>query len=190
MGEKFNFNNRHKLNSNERKKILPAHKLLLKFGLKKGDYIADLGAGTGFFTFAAAKIVGRLGLVYALDISEDMLEEIKKQIITLKSNTFRSNKYAKINIVKVFENNLVIDNNSVNFILASLVLHEVDNLNKTLEEIERILRNNGKIAIIESKEKIEAEKIIQILKKYNFKNISYSDINDLFYSIEALKIKE
>ncbi len=37
--------------------------------LKKGDHVADIGAGSGYMTIRLAKIVGPTGMVYANDIS-------------------------------------------------------------------------------------------------------------------------
>lgn len=45
--------------------------------LHEGMHVADLGAGSGFFTRAAARIVGESGVVWAVDIHRDMLPRIK-----------------------------------------------------------------------------------------------------------------
>ena len=86
---KFNHNKRSHLDSDERKKILPPFKILKMFGLKSGDIFADIGAGTGYFSFPALEIVGTSGFVYALDISEIMLNEIDTKI---KKRNLLSNK--------------------------------------------------------------------------------------------------
>ena len=41
--------------------------------LKYGDIVADVGAGTGYFTRRLAKAVGPSGRVYAVDIQPEML---------------------------------------------------------------------------------------------------------------------
>lgn len=47
--------------------------------LKEGDTVADVGAGTGFFSMKFAKRVGKRGLVYALDVDENMVKLIEKR---------------------------------------------------------------------------------------------------------------
>ncbi len=47
-------------------------------GLKPGDSVADIGAGTGLFTRLFASEVGPKGKVYAVDIAEKFLEHIAK----------------------------------------------------------------------------------------------------------------
>lgn len=47
--------------------------------IKPGDTIADIGAGTGFFSTRFAKKVGKNGLVYASDVDETMVRGIEKR---------------------------------------------------------------------------------------------------------------
>jgi predicted methyltransferase len=45
-----------------------------------GDTVADIGAGSGFFTVRLARRVGPNGIVYAEDIQQPMLESIKRRV--------------------------------------------------------------------------------------------------------------
>ena len=49
-------------------------------GLKEGEVVADIGAGSGWFTVRAAKRVANTGIVYALDINADAVAYIKQRI--------------------------------------------------------------------------------------------------------------
>ena len=48
-------------------------------GIKAGSVVADIGCGAGYFTFHLAARVGPKGKVYAEDIKEDRLAEIRKR---------------------------------------------------------------------------------------------------------------
>jgi predicted methyltransferase len=48
--------------------------------LKKGQDVADVGAGTGLFLEPLAKAVGVAGRVYALDIAPDFIEALKQRV--------------------------------------------------------------------------------------------------------------
>ncbi|HZT71624.1 MAG TPA: methyltransferase domain-containing protein [Terriglobia bacterium] len=48
-------------------------------GLKPGEVVADLGSGPGYFTLRFARAVGPSGKVYAIDISQEMLDYLEKQ---------------------------------------------------------------------------------------------------------------
>ncbi len=47
-------------------------RVIEELGIEPGDYVADLGAGGGYFTFRLAEAVGPGGVVYAVDVDEDM----------------------------------------------------------------------------------------------------------------------
>lgn len=47
--------------------------------IKQGDTIADVGAGTGYFTMMFARKTGHGGMVYAVDIDEKMLKHVEKR---------------------------------------------------------------------------------------------------------------
>lgn len=51
--------------------------VVAKLELKQGDAIADLGAGSGYFTVRFSRAVGPAGRVYALDIEPAMLDYIR-----------------------------------------------------------------------------------------------------------------
>ena len=48
--------------------------LLAALNVKPGDAVADIGAGTGYYTRRLAKLVGNRGVVYAVDIQQEMLD--------------------------------------------------------------------------------------------------------------------
>jgi ubiquinone/menaquinone biosynthesis C-methylase UbiE len=60
--------------------------VIAKLGLKPGDVVADIGAGTGLFSIPFAKAVAPNGIVYAQDIDQGLLDYIadkaKKEGVT------------------------------------------------------------------------------------------------------------
>lgn len=78
----------------DRRKVLPVEKLIQRLedpktiarkqpekvmallGVKRGETVADIGAGTGLFTFRLANIVGPEGKVYAVEIEDALLKVI------------------------------------------------------------------------------------------------------------------
>ena len=52
-----------------------------KLSLTRGSRVADLGAGGGYFTWHLAKAVGARGTVYAVDIEENAINTIFKEMV-------------------------------------------------------------------------------------------------------------
>ena len=49
-------------------------------GLKPGDIVADLGCGTGYYSWRMAKEVGPKGIIYGVEIQPEMLELLAKKM--------------------------------------------------------------------------------------------------------------
>jgi ubiquinone/menaquinone biosynthesis C-methylase UbiE len=118
MTHKFDVNNRHKLDNEKRRAILPPYETLIQLGYKEGVDLADIGCGIGYFSIPAAKIGGNTAKIFAVDVSQVMLQEVENRakeanvsnIITQKSDEYK----------------FYLKSNSVDFVLISLVLHEID----------------------------------------------------------------
>src|SRR5690349_19493403 len=52
--------------------------------LRPGDAVADIGAGTGYYTRRLAQAVGTKGVVYAVDIQQEMLDVLTNKMAALK----------------------------------------------------------------------------------------------------------
>jgi precorrin-6B methylase 2 len=63
----------------EREREEQPRKLMEALKLKNGDVVADLGCGSGYFTFPIAQKIGPKGKVLAVDIQPEMLDIIKKR---------------------------------------------------------------------------------------------------------------
>jgi cyclopropane fatty-acyl-phospholipid synthase-like methyltransferase len=48
--------------------------------LRPGEVVADLGAGSGYFTLRFARAVGDTGRVYAIDVSPDMVRHLNRRV--------------------------------------------------------------------------------------------------------------
>jgi ubiquinone/menaquinone biosynthesis C-methylase UbiE len=187
---KFNVKNKHKLDNEERRKLLPPHEILIDMGLKEGNVMADIGCGIGYFTFPASEIVGNSGKIFAMDISLEMLEEIEKKI--------EENNISNITTILTGENDFKIPAKTITVAFISTVLHEIENKEKFLYEVNRVLLNGGRIGIIEW-EKIESEfgpplehrlsqeYVQHLLEDIGFRNVNTESIGEYFYAITGEK---
>ena len=141
MTHKFDAKNKHKLDNEKRRELLPQDETLIKLGLHEGDVMADIGCGIGYFTIPASKIVGNSGNIFAMDILPEMLQDVGTKI--------KDNNISNIEIILTEENDLKLENNKITFAFISTVLHETDETENFLKEIKRIISPKGKIAIVE-----------------------------------------
>src|SRR3989440_1717381 len=58
----------------EREKEENSSQAIAALDLKPGHAVADIGAGTGYYTRRMAQLVGTNGTVYAVDIQQEMLD--------------------------------------------------------------------------------------------------------------------
>ena len=59
------------------KAFLNPTSVIERAGVHDGMHVADFGAGSGFFTRAAARAVGEKGVVWAVDLNRDLLTRLK-----------------------------------------------------------------------------------------------------------------
>ena len=118
-------------------------KNLKALGLKEDNILADLGAGTGYYSVAAGALVPR-GKVYAVELQKDFLETIKNKV-----------KEAHLGNVEIIWGNVEkiggtkIGDNIADVVIASNILFQVEDKDKFIEEIKRILKPKGRVLLID-----------------------------------------
>jgi ubiquinone/menaquinone biosynthesis C-methylase UbiE len=118
-------------------------KNLRAFGLREDMIVADLGAGTGFYSVAAAEMVPR-GKVYAVEVQKDFLHKIKDKI----SDAHLLNVETLWGDVEKIGGTKIKDG-IVDAVIASNILFQVEDKDKFLEETKRILKPGGRILLID-----------------------------------------
>lgn len=56
------------------------HEVMQALDIKAGEVVADIGAGSGYFTIRLAHLVGAAGRVYAVDVSPDMIRHLHARV--------------------------------------------------------------------------------------------------------------
>jgi ubiquinone/menaquinone biosynthesis C-methylase UbiE len=144
VGHKFEVQNIERLLTEDRLGEISPGDLLRGSGLGEGMVFADIGCGPGFFTFPAASIVGTSGKVYAVDLQEEMLEELRKRGVP--PNVFP---------LKSGENSTPLLDGSVDFTLLAYVLHEASDRQTFLMEVRRIAKEGGTVLVVDWEKKEE-----------------------------------
>lgn len=110
--------------------------------------VADLGCGsTGFFSFGPAKMVGKSGKVYSVDILKPILEKIKRQA---KQENFE-NVETIWSDLEIF-NATKIESGSLDVGLLVNTLYQSHKRAEIIRESVRMLKKGGTLAIVEWKD--------------------------------------
>ncbi len=107
--------------------------------LSETSVVADIGAGTGYFTFRIAPRVSR-GRVYAVDISPEMLDIIRKR---------RGSEVDNVETVLGDLQSPNLPDSSIDVALIVDAYHEFSHPVEMLEGIARALRPGGLLVLIE-----------------------------------------
>jgi ubiquinone/menaquinone biosynthesis C-methylase UbiE len=109
--------------------------------IRRGATVADVGAGSGYFTVRLAKIVGPMGKVYASDIQAGMLT-------LLQQNAARAKVDNVIPVLGTFDDpRLPAD--SLDLVIMVDVYHEFSEPQKMLQRIREALKADGRLVLLE-----------------------------------------
>lgn len=116
-------------------------KLVEQLKAKPGDVVADIGAGTGYFSRRLAKKVAPNGFVFAVDIQREMLDLLTNSMVAAGITNVRAV------LGTITDPNLPPD--SVDLALMVDVYHEFDHPFEMMRAITRALKPGGRVAFVE-----------------------------------------
>lgn len=110
-------------------------------GIRKGQVVADVGAGTGYFTLRIARRVGAEGKVYANDVQPEMLDK-------LRANAQRE-KLSNIETVLGSVADPKLPAGKIDVVLLVDVYHEFSQPQEMLQHIRAALKPDGRLVLLE-----------------------------------------
>jgi SAM-dependent methyltransferase len=115
--------------------------ILNAIGVYPGMTVADVGAGTGFFTMLFARAVGSFGKVYAVDISESFVADIER----------RAAEYRVDNVETIVndQKDTGLPADSVDLVFLCDTYHHFEYPRSMLSSIARALKDDGELVIID-----------------------------------------
>lgn len=151
--------------------FLNPQEIINKLDLKPDMVVADFGCGAGGWAIPIAKILKK-GKVYAIDILEEPLSALEG----------RAQLAGLLNIERILtdvENGVKIQDENLDLVLMTNLLFEVNDIKKVLGEGKRLLKNGGRILIVDWKKeyligpqkRVEKEKVKEIAKDLGLKII-------------------
>lgn len=112
---------------------------LRRAGLQSGQTLCDIGAGSGLFTLAAARLTD--GTVWAAETDADILARL----------TARAQKEGLSNVLPVPAEGVRyrLPDGCADWALLVTVLHEIAEKDALLDELRRLLKPDGRVCLVE-----------------------------------------
>ena len=118
--------------------LLPRMNILKEVGIKAGFHVLDYGCGPGSYILPLAKLVGKSGKIYALDVHPLAIRAVQG---------IASRKRLK-NVQTILSNRKTgLPPNSVDLVLLYDILHDLDDASGVLAELHRILKPKGILSL-------------------------------------------
>ena len=156
-------------------KFIDPQDIVNQLDLKKEMIVADFGSGAGFFTLPIARKLEGSGAVYALDVVPQKLESVTSQA---KAQGLNNIVTKRVNLEN--KNGSGLEKESMDCVVIKDMLFQNKNKGQIMEEAKRILKDGGKVLVVEwnsenfsigpKKElRIYKESVIELAKKNNLR---------------------
>jgi len=129
------------LERSNREDVQNSPEIMKALAFKPGERVADIGAGSGYFTIPVARAVGPTGVVWALDIAPEMLEYLDFRV--------KAQKVENIRLRKVLSDDPQLEPASIDTILMIDTIHYVKDRVSYAKKLRAGLAPGGRLVIID-----------------------------------------
>ena len=125
----------------ERDDFQQPDRVMAALALRPGERVADIGAGSGYFTRRVARAVGPTGVVWAIDIAQEMLDYLGARAA--------DEKLANITLVKVERDDPRLPAGQVDTVLMVDTLHYIKERAAYCRRLRPGLSPGGRVVVID-----------------------------------------
>ena len=139
----------------------PPKYILKDIGIRPGDYVLDFGCGPGSYSIATAELLEGTGQVFALDIQPLAIKQV--------CQTARKKKLRNIKTI-LSDCETGLPSNSVDVVLLYYIFNDLENPDKVVQELYRVLKPQGILSFSEYNVKkispsLEKKELFELQKK-------------------------
>jgi ubiquinone/menaquinone biosynthesis C-methylase UbiE len=110
-------------------------------GVKPGGKVADVGAGSGDYTFKLAAAVGPEGRVWAVDVAKSALRQLRRKV--------EEGKAGNVEVVEGKEDDPLLPKGELDAVLVVDAYHEMEEHRRMLGHMRDALKPGGRLVIVE-----------------------------------------
>ena len=148
-----------RLDNPERLLWLPPAEVIGALAVQLGQTIADVGAGTGYFSLPLSRAVGAVGKVYAIDAQTEMLSLLRQKIDTACVRN--------VELIHAEADQTILPKSSCSLFFLANIWHEIEAQVGVLREAIRVLKPEGRVAILDWRADVDPEHGPPLLHRVN-----------------------
>lgn len=126
-----------------RDKDLQIERVMDLLAIKEGSHVADIGAGSGWFSVRSAKRVGKTGMVYAVEINQAYVRHIKQRA--------KNEKLPNIRAILGKTDDPLLATDSVDVVMLLKTYHEVAKPIPLLRKLREAMKPGARLGVIDRK---------------------------------------
>jgi ubiquinone/menaquinone biosynthesis C-methylase UbiE len=145
--KRFPASQAERLDNPERLVWLPPAEVIGDLAVHTGETVADVGAGTGYFSLPLSSAVGAAGKVYAIDGQSEMLDWIGLKLERAE--------FPNVELIHAEAEQTGLPASSCDFFFLANLWHEIEDRTAVLLEAARVLKRGGRIGILDWRTDVE-----------------------------------
>ena len=174
--------------------LIDSEKAFAIIDVKPNSNFLDLACGIGNYSIEIAKKIGGKGTVYAIDLWQEGIEALNREIDIKGIKNIKT-------IITDIRNKLPLEDNSIDSCLMATILHDLSKSDQksTVQEVARVVKPNGMLNIIEFKKidkgpgppmdiRMEEEDIKALVTQYGSIKVAGSEVGEFNYLLKYKKI--
>jgi ubiquinone/menaquinone biosynthesis C-methylase UbiE len=168
--------------------LIDTAKFFRELDLKKGVTFLDVACGWGYYSLAAAELVGKKGQVYAVDLWEEGILSLRKEAVSKGIQNLTA-------FVSDVSQDIPIKNDCVDVCLMATALHDFvgDQVDRqAMKEVVRVMKPKGILVIVEYKKidgppgppkpvRLSPQEVNTLVSAYGFRQKHLTEIGDSHY---------
>jgi ubiquinone/menaquinone biosynthesis C-methylase UbiE len=177
--------------------VLDPERVFAALQLQPGMTLLDLGCGAGDYALRAAALVGKTGMVIALDRMLEAIESLRQRALEAEVTNLKTE-------VGDITNPLPVADSATDVCLIATVLHMMrmsSNYQSIFKEVRRVLKPEGRLAIIECHKKetgfgppleyrVASEELEATLSPLGFEKVGLVDLGYMYLAQFRVKTGE
>lgn len=121
------------------------HEVIEALALREGEAVADIGAGSGYFTLRFAHHVGETGRVYGVDIDPQMIRHLNRRV--------RDAGLRNVHTILAEPDDPLLPDRSVDRFVVVDTWHHIEDQAKYLGLMKKMLKPGGQVVMIDFQKK-------------------------------------